>query len=247
MLGDEGFARLSSSTVVVIGLGGVGSHAAVALARSGVGRVRLVDFDEVTETSLNRHACALPRHVGMSKADVTAEHLREIHPGIAAEPVKAFFHDDTADEILGGSPDYVVDAIDSLNPKVALIRTCVERGLPIASSMGASARTDPSKVRVAPIEESHGCPLAKLVRKRLRRQGIERGAQVVFSCEEPIAPLPPDENEEWYGRGRKRNRLPSMAVMPAIFGLSLAGIVIKELGGARLKSHQRDEADREGV
>ena len=229
MLGLEGFERLRRAFVVVVGLGGVGSHAAVALARSGVGRLRLVDFDDVTWSSLNRHAVATPDDVGQLKVEVVGRFVERIHPRLVVEPVDAFFDADSADALLAGEPDVVVDAIDGLTPKVALLRSCVEQGLSVVSSMGAAARSDPSKVRVGPIFESQGCPLARKVRQRLRRLGVTGGITAVYSVEPGRDPLPPDETEARLDRGRVRNRLPSLSTIPGIFGYALASVVIRDL------------------
>jgi tRNA A37 threonylcarbamoyladenosine dehydratase len=233
LLGPVGFARLRRARVVVIGLGGVGSHSAVALARAGVSRLRLVDFDAVTESSLNRHATALPAHVGRNKARVVAEFLSQIHPSIAAEPVEAFFHEDTADALLAGAPDCVIDAIDSLNPKVALLEACAARGLAVVTSLGASSRTDPGRVRVATLDRSRGCPLGKQLRKRLRRRGVDlTRITAVYSSEPPLDPLPPDTTDGWYGDGRRRNRLPSLSTLPGVFGYAAANAAILSIAGS---------------
>lgn len=229
MLGRDGFERLRRAFVVIAGLGGVGSHAAVALARSGIGRLRLIDFDEVTWSSLNRHAVALPENVGEPKAEVTRRFLERIHAQLEVETSLAFFDNETSDELLSGEPDFVIDAIDSLSPKVTLLQACSERQLPVASSMGASAKTDPSQVRVGPIFETQGCPLARHVRKRLRRRGVTGGITAVYSLEHGHDPLPPDEAEPRLDRGRIRNRLPSLPTIPGIFGYALAGVVITEV------------------
>jgi len=233
LLGAEGFARLRRAFVVVIGLGGVGSHAAVGLARAGLGRLRLVDFDAVTATSLNRHAVALPEHVGRPKAQVVADFVARIHPSIEVDAREAFFHDDTAAELLGGDPDLVLDAIDSLNPKVALLEACTARGLAVVTSLGASSRTDPGKVRVAPLDQTRGCPLGKALRKRLRRRGVDLSrVTAVHSIERPGPTLPPDGGEGWYGDGRPRNRLPSLSTLPGVFGYAAANAAILAIARA---------------
>ncbi|MCP4604979.1 MAG: tRNA threonylcarbamoyladenosine dehydratase [Proteobacteria bacterium] len=228
-LGEEGFAALRRANVVVMGLGGVGSHAALALVRGGVGRLKLIDFDEVNASDLNRHAVATPEDVNKSKASVMKRRLIEISCDTEVETVEGFFHVDTADELLAGPPDYVIDAIDGLNTKVALLRACVERGLPVVSSMGASTRSDPSLLKVGPIETSSGCPLAKIVRKRLRRQGVHSGITAVYSIEPPVATLPPDEDDVPFRGGRIRRRLPSLSALPGIFGYAAANVVITNI------------------
>jgi tRNA A37 threonylcarbamoyladenosine dehydratase len=230
LLGEEGFDRIRRSFVVVVGLGGVGSHAAVGLARAGVGRLRLVDFDTISATSLNRHAVALPEHVGRPKTRVLAEILERLHPSIEVETEESFFHDETAEKLLRGDPDLVVDAIDSLNPKVSLLETCVKRGLHVVTSLGASSRTDPGKVRVAPLHQTRGCPLGKALRKRLRRRGVDLSPiTAVHSIEKPGPTLPPDDGEGWYGEGRRRNRLPSLSTLPGVFGYAAANAAILTL------------------
>ena len=227
LLGQEGFDRLRRAFVVVIGLGGVGSHAAVGLARAGVGRLRLVDFDAITATSLNRHAVALPEHVGRPKAQVVADHIARIHPSIEVDPRESFFHEDTANDLLGGEPDCVVDAIDSLNPKVGLLETCAGRGLTVVTSLGASSRVDPGKVRVSRLDQSRGCPLGKALRKRLRRREVDLAKIIaIHSIEQPAPTLPPDDSEGWYGDGRRRNRLPSLSTLPGVFGYAAANAAI---------------------
>jgi tRNA A37 threonylcarbamoyladenosine dehydratase len=230
LLGDAAFLELRRASVTVVGLGGVGAHAALALARSGVGSLTLVDFDLVTATSLNRSPVALPADVGRPKTDVLAESLAASCPDTSVSTLKLFFHHDTADQLLDRKPDIVVDAIDSLNPKTALLECCLKRGIPVVSSMGASGRTDPSLVRTGDISETGGCPLARQVRKYLRRRGITEGVPCVWSVE-PAGDhaLPPDLEGLIQERGRIRNRIPSSIVMPGIFGYALASLVIRHL------------------
>jgi tRNA A37 threonylcarbamoyladenosine dehydratase len=230
-LGEEGFSRLRRAFVVIVGLGGVGSHAALALARAGIGRLRLVDCDDVVWSNLNRHAVATVSDVGQKKAKVVEKHLCHIQPEIDIDPVHAFFNADTAPELLGGSPDFVIDAIDGLSTKVHLLRYCVENGLKVVSSMGASSRSNPAKVRVADISRTAMCPLARLVRRRLRRQGIDRGVTAIYSEEQARKPLPPDQGDPPVGGGRVRNRQPSLSTMPGIFGYAAANEVILRLAG----------------
>jgi tRNA A37 threonylcarbamoyladenosine dehydratase len=233
LLGPEGFARLARSFVVVAGLGGVGSHAALALARAGVGGLRLIDFDRVTETSLNRHAVALPGDVGELKTRVVGRQLALLNPALRLDEREAFVDGDSAPDLLAGAPDHVIDAIDSLTPKVLLLRACLDLGLPVVSSMGASAHTDPTLVRIGPLEETRVCPLARQVRKRLRRLGEIRGVTAVYSLEPALDPLPPDDVDERLDRGRVRNRLPSLSTLPGVFGYALASVVIREVAGVR--------------
>ena len=227
MLGQEGFDRLRNAFVIVIGLGGVGSHAAQALVRSGIGKLRLIDFDEVSWSSLNRNALATPQDVGQPKVEVLMKSLMQIQPTLEIEPMREFFDYEHRSQLLSGSPDCVIDAIDSVNPKAALLRSCVELSLPVISSMGASARTNPARLRVGDLSETSVCPLARMMRKRLKKFGITEGITTVYSTEAPKPPLPPDEDDFHYARGRTRNRLPSMMPLPGIFGYAIANETIR--------------------
>lgn len=228
-IGPGGFDIINKSFVVVVGQGGVGSHAAVALVRSGVGRVRLIDSDKVQLSNLNRHAVARPDDVGEEKVVVMRRHLLEIWPEAEIEAVSGFVQENNVASYLEGSPDYVIDAIDGLNSKVALLEYCVRHAIRVVSSMGASARSDPGALNIGPIEESKGCPLARHVRKRLRRRGVETGITAVYSTEPRRLPLPPDEDETPGGHGRVRNRLPSLSTLPGIFGYAAATVVIMDI------------------
>lgn len=231
LYGEPGFARLRSGFAVVVGLGGVGSHAAVALARAGIGRLRLVDHDEVTWSSLNRHASAGPGDVGRLKVEVSAAELGRIAPSTSVEVLPVFCHIESLDRVLEGGPQVVVDAVDALAPKAALLAACVAGGIPVVSSMGASSRTDPSKVRCGDLADSRVCPLARRVRRVLRQRGLERGVLAVWSEETPREPLPPDLSEPRYERGRVRNRQPSSSTLPGIFGYALAELAVSCLVG----------------
>jgi tRNA A37 threonylcarbamoyladenosine dehydratase len=240
LLGEDGFASMQSSFVIIIGLGGVGCHAAAALVRSGIGRVRLIDVDVVSATSLNRHVIATRADIGKPKAAFLAEHLKAINPDLEAEAVQDFFHRDSADRLLDGNPDLVVDAIDAFNPKVALLETCVNKGIKVVSSMGASARIDPSCLRTGDISETRMCPLARVVRKGLKVRGITSGIPVVYSIEKALGTLDPDTSEDPFSRGRVRRRLPSLGVMPGIFGYALASLAIREIVGEIKSLGERD-------
>lgn len=195
LFSEPGLHALMRARVIVFGMGGVGSFAAEALARSGVGHLSLVDFDDVCVTNTNRQLHAMRGNIGKPKAVIMAERLRAISPTATIEPVLQFYKEGAENELLGGHIDYVVDAIDSLAAKVHLIATCRERGIPIVSSMGAAARMDPTRIRTADIANTEICPLARDVRRLLRvHHGIEVkrnhpiGVMAVFSDENPIAP-----------------------------------------------------------
>lgn len=229
LLGREGHDRLRKSRVVVVGLGGVGSHVVTALARAGVHRFRLVDADVVTRSSLNRHATALAADVGRPKTEVLEDWLVRLDPEIDVEGVQEFAASENFNSILRGEPDMVIDAIDSVGPKTDLLAFCVSENLSVISCMGASSRTDPTKIIAADIAESVACPLARRVRKGLRKRGVEDGITVVFSTERPRPPLPPDDSEETLVRGRVRNRQPSLSTLPGIFGYAIANEAIIQL------------------
>lgn len=231
LYGEAGFAAIRAASVVVCGLGGVGSHAALALARSGVGRLVLIDFDPVTASSLNRSPCATSADVGRPKVAVVGGFLRSTCPDTAVDGVEAFFHADTADALLAPPPSCVVDAIDALNPKVELLAACIARGIPVVGSMGAAGRTDVSFVRAGDLWESRRCPLAGRVRKYLRRRGVTAPIPCVWSEEEPAEALAPDTDDPRYDRGRIRNRLPSGIALPGIFGYAVASLALDFVTG----------------
>lgn len=225
LVGDAGVARLRESHVLVAGLGGVGAFAAEALARAGVGSMTLADHDRVTASNLNRQLVALGSTLGRLKTDVMAERIADINPACRLRVIEDFLAEDGMDVLLPGGFDQVVDAIDSLNSKLALIETAMRLDLPIVSSMGAGGRLDPTRVQVGDLMDTRVCPLAREVRSRLRRRGIERGLTVVWSDEPPLPPLPPEDT----GRGRPRAVNGSMSYLPSMFGLMLAGIVVRRL------------------
>ncbi|NMB74083.1 MAG: tRNA threonylcarbamoyladenosine dehydratase [Myxococcales bacterium] len=234
LLGDRAVERLRASFVAVIGLGAAGSYAAEALARAGVGRLRLVDFDRVRETNQNRMLWATRSTLGRPKAEVARERLRDVAPDAALEALCVFVHRDTLDQVLAGPPDLVVDAIDSLAPKVALIQACQARAIPIISCMGAARRLDPAAVRFGLLAESKMCPLAQRVRKALRKIKASLDVPCVYSVEEALAESqgPEDEPEETR-RGRARKALGSLPTIPGIIGLIAAHHAILTLSGFR--------------
>lgn len=238
-LGAEAFRRLRESFVVVVGLGAVGGYALEGLVRSGVGRLRLVDFDEVRPSNINRQLLALESTLGASKVHLARARALDIHPACHVEALACFAHEETLDTILGGRPDFVLDAIDSLNPKVQLIRGAWARGVPILSSMGAARRLDPTRIQCGDISQTRHCPLARQVRKRLRRLGIAQGVPCVYSTEpvdartdHPVV-LPKGEATPFLERGRARASLGSLPTLTGIFGLTCAQVLIDALIGRR--------------
>lgn len=243
LVGDEGLARLAASHVLVVGLGGVGSWAAESLARTGVGRLTLVDSDRVCVTNTNRQLAALQATIGRPKCQVLAERLREVHPGARVEGVEAFYGPSTSDELLADRPDFVLDAIDHFTAKCHLLATCRERGIRVVSSTGASGRMDPTAVRVADLARTRIDPMALSVRKILRvKYGFPPkkafGIPAVFSEEEPAMPFGPDSDRGCTCPGAETNRrgndkrsvvYGNASFVTGTFGLVAASLVIRGL------------------
>ncbi|KAH0671343.1 hypothetical protein KY285_024217 [Solanum tuberosum] len=242
--GLEAQQKVTASYVVVIGLGGVGSHAASMLLRSGVGRLLLVDFDQVSVSSLNRHAVATREDVGTSKALCLKKHFQSIFPECHIDAKVILYDSSSEEEILSGHPDFVLDCIDNIDTKVALLAACVRRGLEVLSATGAGARADPTRIRVADLRESTNDPLSRAVRHRLRKDhGIDGGIPVVFSLEKPKAKLLPfkgpsgeEENPSDYQivPGFRVRIIPVLGTIPAIFGQVMASYVATQLAGLQV-------------
>ncbi|XP_016515580.1 tRNA threonylcarbamoyladenosine dehydratase isoform X1 [Nicotiana tabacum] len=243
--GLEAQQKITASYVVVIGLGGVGSHAASMLLRSGVGRLLLVDFDQVTVSSLNRHAVATREDVGTPKALCLKKHFQSIFPECHIDAKVILYDSSSEEEILSGHPDFVLDCIDNIDTKVALLAACVRRGLKVLSATGAGVRADPTRIRVADLRESTNDPLSRAVRHRLRKDhGIDGGIPVVFSLEKPKAKLLPfkgpsgdEENPSDYQivPGFRVRIIPVLGTIPAIFGQVMASYVATQLAGLQVQ------------
>lgn len=227
LLGDEKLDRLRRAHVLVVGLGGVGAYAAEMIARAGVGRMTIADADTVATTNINRQLVALHSTVGRPKAEVLAERLRDIDPAIELTVLNRFIKDEATYELIDAAPyDYVVDAIDTLSPKLALILAALERGLPLVSSMGAGAKTDPTQLEIADISKTHHCPLAHMLRKRLHKAGVRRGFRAVFSPEpmrEGAMILCEEQN--------KKSNVGTISYLPALFGIGCASVAIRGIIG----------------
>lgn len=227
LLGREKLDRLKQAHVLVVGLGGVGAYAAEMVARAGVGRMTIADADAVSPSNINRQLVALHSTVGRQKADVLAERLRDINPEIELEVINRYIRDEETYRLLDAAPyDYVVDAIDTLSPKLALIAAALERRLPLVSSMGAGAKMDPTKLEIADISKTHHCPLAHMLRKRLHKLGIRSGFRAVFSPEpmrEGAMILCEEQN--------KKSNVGTISYIPALFGIGCASVVIRGLIG----------------
>lgn len=225
VFGEQGIANLNQSHVLVAGVGGVGGFIIEALARAGVGTLTIVDHDVVSPSNLNRQIIALKSTLGENKAEVMKSRIADINPLCQVNTVQSFLKPEDMDQLLSTDYDYVVDAIDSLNCKVSLVETAVNKGLKVASSMGAGRRIDPGKIQITDISKTHTCGLARQMRQRLKKRRIKKGIPVVFSSELPLPPGPMEEIEG--ARGRVVNGTASY--MPAIFGLMLAGVVVQDL------------------
>ena len=222
LLGRKAMEKLKNSHVAVIGLGGVGSWCAEALARSGVGRLTLIDEDSVSLSNINRQLCALSSTVGRSKARVLAERIQDINPETELKALTARYEAESREELLGDF-DFVVDAIDLVSCKVDLIMSCRERGIPIVSALGTGNKRDAQQLRLEDISRTYGCALARVVRKELRRRGVEHHP-VVFSPEEPMEP----EQREAPPPGR-RSIPGSLVWVPAAAGMLLCQYVVEKL------------------
>ncbi|HKL33859.1 MAG TPA: tRNA threonylcarbamoyladenosine dehydratase [Tangfeifania sp.] len=225
LLGPENLEKLKNANVLVVGLGGVGAVAAEMICRAGVGKMTIADGDIVEITNRNRQLPALKSTEGRPKTEILAQRLLDINPGLELNSVFEFVRDERAVELLKSqSFDYVVDAIDTLSPKVFLIHHALELGLNLVSSMGAGGKIDPSKVAVTDISKSYNCKLARMIRKRLNKLGIKKGFKVVFSPEEV------DENAIRLEEGQnKKSSVGTISYMPAVFGCFAASVVIRDL------------------
>jgi tRNA threonylcarbamoyladenosine dehydratase len=235
-LGEERFKKLQASSVTVVGLGAVGGHVVEGLARAGISRLRLVDFDTVQPSNINRQILALESTIGRPKVEVARERVLEINSSCEVEALQIFADEETVQDILSPAPDLLIDAIDSLNPKVQLLTAAYHRRIPILSSMGAALRTDPAKILFGDLFSTRKCPLARRLRKRLRHNGIEGGIECIYSTEEVEFDYRPPERDNlsansFSGRGRARRTLGSLPTLTGIFGLCLANRAILRLAG----------------
>lgn len=221
LLGPDGMEKLKNSTIAVFGIGGVGSYLVEALARSGIGRIIMIDYDIIDITNLNRQIHATVDTVGMYKVDAMKNRILSINPDIEVETYKKSYNKETKDKLLSKDYDYVVDAIDMISSKINLIMECKERGINIISSMGAGNKLNPTMFRVADIHDTKICPLAKVMRRELRRRGV-KDLKVVYSEEFPL--LANLESEDL------RKAIPgSVSFVPSVAGLIIASEVIKDI------------------
>ena len=223
LLGPDALARLAAARVAVYGLGGVGSFAVEALARAGVGHLRLVDYDCCNATNINRQLLATHSSLGQPKVALAAARVLDINPACQVDPRQVFINGETVGGLMDDL-DLAVDAIDSLSSKVLLLEACCGRGLPVISSMGAGGRLDGAQVQCGDLDETRICPLARVVRQRLHRLGIRTGIRCVYSLEPARNTLPHDPQDagEHVGTGRPRTPIGTISYMPALFGLRVA-------------------------
>jgi len=237
LIGKEGLAKLKKSKVAVFGIGGVGSYAVEALARSGVGSFVLVDGDDITLTNLNRQIHATTKTIGLPKVQVMRERILEINPLASVEAYKVMYGPANGAELISSSYSYVIDAVDMVSAKLDLVERCTAAGIPIISSMGAGNKLDPTRFEVADIYSTSVCPLARVMRHELRKRGI-RALKVVYSKEPPVSRFPQeddyaDNGEDQSSRDKvraERGSIPgSVAFVPSVAGMLLAAEVIKDL------------------
>lgn len=241
LIGREGLERLYSAKVAIIGLGGVGSYTVEALARAGVGRLVLIDFDEVCLTNTNRQIHAVVGSYGRSKTEVMTERVKAINPNAEVFAKNEFLTSENLDKLIDTEINYVADAIDTVWSKVALIEHCIKNGIPIISAMGTGNKFNPLAFRIDDISKTHTCPLAKAVRKALREKGIAKGVKVVYSPEPPLESrsdvltchngcICPTHGENQVWNCTQRRKIPgSMPYLPPIAGLIMAGAIIQDL------------------
>jgi tRNA threonylcarbamoyladenosine dehydratase len=229
LIGPEGLARLWGKHVLIAGLGGVGGFAVEAVARANVGRITLLDHDVVGASNMNRQLVALHSTVGMPKTEVLKSRIADINPAIDVCVEAGFLDPGGVEGLLAAGYDYVIDCIDSIVCKAALVHGCQRRGIPVVSSMGAGGRTDVTRARIGRLQDTETCPLAREMRRRLRKIGGSLDYPVVYSTEQPVKgtehrPVGSDANP-----GRARSVNGTISYLPALFGIMLGGFVVREL------------------
>ncbi|EGD34407.1 ThiF family adenylyltransferase [Capnocytophaga sp. oral taxon 338] len=222
---DQGLHKLEQSHILVVGLGGVGAFVAEFLVRAGVGHLTIVDGDVVDITNKNRQLIALDSTIGEPKVKLMANRLKDINPQIELKMIKDFLTPESAYDLVSKEFAYVADCIDSISPKISLLRACHDKRVKVISSMGSGGILDPSKVKVADISQTRDCPLARTIRKRLKKEGIQPKFKAVFSLELPSK----DMMVLTDGSNFKRSYYGTMSYMPALFGIHIAGVIIRKL------------------
>lgn len=232
-IGPEGLAVMKNSTVAVLGIGGVGAMAVEALARTGIGRIILIDKDSVDITNINRQLHALTTTIGQNKTDLMVERIKLINPECEAIALNMFYTEETYEELFKYKPDYVIDASDTIIYKIHLIKECLARKIPMISSMGAANKMDPTRFQVADISKTTVDPIARVIRTKLRKEGIKKGVKVVFSTETPVKPRE-DVTEQIVPANapdrRKAKQPPaSNSFVPPVVGLIMVSVTVREL------------------
>lgn len=227
LIGSEGIDRLQKASVMVFGVGGVGSHCIEALARSGVGRLILIDNDTVSLTNINRQSIAYHSTIGQYKTKVMKERIRDINPGIRVETHEMFVLPDNLETLFVEKPDYIIDAIDTVTAKLALVELAQKLNIPIISSMGTGNKMHPEQFEIADISKTSVCPLCKVMRRELKNRGIYH-LKVLYSREKPIDTSGKETGEE---KGQRRSIPGSISFVPPVAGLLIAGEVIREIAG----------------
>lgn len=225
LIGETTVRALTQKHVMIVGMGGVGSFAAEFIARSGIGKMTIIDGDVVDPTNRNRQLPALATNHGTPKVLIMAERLKAINPELELNVVQEFVNPEMVLQQLACQPDYIIDAIDSITPKVTFIRMAYETGLPMVSSMGAGGRLDPTQLKVADLSKAYNCPFAQQVRKNLKGHGIRRGVKVVFSPEAPMK----ESLVMTDGSNYKKSAYGTVSYLPAVFGAVTASVVIRDL------------------
>ena len=230
LIGREKLEKLMNAHVLIVGMGGVGSFAAEFVCRSGVGEMTIIDGDVVDPSNRNRQLPALATTHGMSKAELMGERLLQINPELKLHVIREFVMPGRVEDMLSSNPDYVVDAIDSITPKLTFIRAAYAKGLPLVCSMGAGAKLDPTRLQVTDISKTYNCPFAQQIRKQLKNDGIYKGIKVVFSPEQPIK----ESLMLTDGSNFKKSAYGTISYLPATFGAALSSVVIRDLMGEKV-------------
>lgn len=251
LLGTPAWQRLGGARMMVVGLGGVGSFAAEALVRAGVGHLTLVDFDQVCLTNLNRQLHATRRTIGAAKVGIMAERCKSINPKATIIPEQVFYEAKNSERLLDPGYDYVLDAIDNVTAKIHLLEQCVRRSLPVVSAMGAGSRTDPTRIRVTDISRTQKDPFAKVLRKELRARGVTEGIDAVWTDEEPNALdaavqeafhcICPNGDNDHHTCDKRNVVQGTVPWMPAMFGMMMAGTAVNRYLGRPVLSLDRGE------
>ncbi|HQE13292.1 MAG TPA: tRNA threonylcarbamoyladenosine dehydratase [Flavipsychrobacter sp.] len=227
LIGEEVLKRLSEKHVLIVGMGGVGSFAAEFVARAGIGKITIIDGDIIDTTNRNRQLPALHSTIGQSKSAVMATRLLDINPELELTNIANFIDPDKVEQCLATSPDFIIDAIDSITPKVQFLVQAYAHQLPIVSSMGAGAKLDPTQLQVVDISKTYNCPFAQQIRKNLKSHGIYKGITTVFSPEEIIK----ESLMHTDGKNYKKSAYGTISYMPATFGAVVASVAIRKLIG----------------